>query len=76
MSEAERREFSEFDIFQALEARLIQLQPKIIFVQATYLYNGKRHYVLDKVSSVLPKLASMTPQRVIVMGQSEVHNGE
>ncbi|RVX68221.1 hypothetical protein B0A52_08730 [Exophiala mesophila] len=58
----------------ALEARLAQLRPKFIFVEASYQYNGKRHYVLDKVEKVLQRLTATNSTQVVVMGNLQEHS--
>lgn len=50
---------------QGLLDRLSQIEPQLLFTVDSYLYNGKRHDVLGKISTVVEKLPSVQ-QTVVV----------
>lgn len=55
-------------MIQALDDRLKLLQPRLLFAESTYLYNGKKIDISRKVSDAFRKLDSSQKHELVVIG--------
>ncbi|KIV90220.1 acetoacetate-CoA ligase [Exophiala mesophila] len=56
---------------KALDDRLGVLKPQFLFAESSYVYNGKRHNIVNKIDVSISKLQRDVPCEAIIIGPSD-----